>query len=115
MGVLQTEQPLRRKPTIGPGLMISAPAPAFLPLPQTEQTPQTHTHPTIHIRERRRFAVLEVLIPAAQTRLHVADDFLQAAPFHPPRLDPQALAQLVQALRLRPFHAALEVVAQKIK
>src|SRR5438552_16990485 len=59
--------------------------------------------------------MLEVLKPSAKRAVHVCDDLLQALAMIARGLLSDGVLELFQALLAWPFHALLEVVAQKVK
>ncbi len=76
--------------------------------PLFQQAPPSSPHAAIHARKPIRLAVLEVSIPAAQRPVHSLHDGREA----PRGLFAHPLSQLLQALRPRPFPAALEVIPE---
>src|SRR6185369_16120733 len=88
--------------------------------PTQQDAAQTTAHKTIHVAKCPTNTVLEVPKPADQRRIHIRDDRTQADARVPPRLRPQAVLELLHALRPRPTRKTTpprrrKVVAEKIK
>jgi hypothetical protein len=83
--------------------------------PPLQQTSQSPSHIAVHRAKRVRVVVLEVLIPPAQTPIHVRHDGAQAPPVQPRGLRPHPVFQLPKAFLPGPFQAPLEVIPKEVK
>src|SRR5262245_63968694 len=77
--------------------------------------PQAPPDHLIQLEEGARTSVLEVPEPAPECPVEIGDHDLQALPTGPPRLLPDRLLQLVQALLAHVTPAALEPVAEGLE
>ena len=116
MGVLQTEEPLRDKVPIWPALMIRTPASTFSSGSFAENTPQTHSDPSVEpFEDPGRTTVLEVHEPASKRPVDVVDDELQRVPRASFRFLAQCVFQFLHALLARDSCIPLEEVSQEGK
>ena len=117
MGLLQAEEPVLGKESIGPTPMIVAVDAGDTPAAQpfAQQASQPTAYPAVQDAEDPAVAVLEVLEPAAQGAVHVGDDLGKAVPRGPLGLGADRVLQFPQALASRPAPAGVEAVAEEIK
>src|SRR3989441_3515425 len=116
MGLCKREQPLLRKESIGPALMIApTPSPATAVAALLENAAQAHPDPLVQRLKRRVVAVFEICQPAFRDPIDARDDHLQALPIVAPGQDPDFVFQLLQALTPRPSKSALEVIPEKVE
>ena len=115
MGCKQGEQPALREEGIRPALMVGATSEARLAPAFAQDAPQSRAHPLIERSKRRRMAVLEISIPAAQRPVQVRDNDRETLPVGTPGLGTQRVLQLVQALSPGPSRPPCEVIAQKVE
>src|SRR5438128_6532787 len=96
-------------------MMIPSTTPAPATRSFAEDTTQTHSYPTVQASEGRAVTVLEVVEPATQGAIDIADDDHYGQATRALRKFPNSAFQLVQALDARPLHGAFKVVSQKVE
>src|SRR5919198_5515710 len=115
MGCGKRKQPLRRKVSIGPALMVCSSSPSAQLETFAENTAQPHSHPFVLRLERGLVAMFEIFKPASQRAVHILNSNLQGAPVRAPGFPANGVPQLLNALGARPSIAPLKVIAQKVE
>src|SRR5205823_14475042 len=81
----------------------------------TQYAAQTHTSPTVHVREDVPMTMTKESKPSLQRRIQRPDDTRQAVPVGAVRLGSDRLLELGQAFLPRQPQLATKGVAQKVK
>ena len=88
---------------------------SFSVRPLSQDTAQSAPDVAIHGFKRFGFAVFEVFKPSSQRSIQILADPRHAASLAAPGLPSNRVFEPVHALLARPFHALLEVIAEKVK